>query len=520
MADSAHFPAKIGGSGRSYTADANPDTGMFDGGHRRNMIPMAADMVSAAGYVSQYASAIDGAKANADKAEDARGYVKAFADGIRFSVLDNYRRRATLGLDFVRGHYFVDDGERIESSDLTKVMSFERASPKWARSPNVNHRMYSSDNPARSWLNGKSGGISLENEGTNLALSSSDISTRLWSSFEGVTRLERAGHLTIVHGNGSGSNRVAFRYANENVINVEAGRYYTFSGTFKPLAAQSLLVYVGGAFTEQGGASSVRVRFDTAPLLASVAFNEAGSDVKNLVFEPLGDGSYFFSFTVRCYSNASERPIYYASDVDLIGSTRASGPCIGIGNLQVEDGQEFSFHIPTDDSAVTRSKDVLYKSLGDEFNASGSTFYMEFNPRLLGYRRGILTLALAPESANNNFGIFTGQADGNLELASFTYEAGGDNQNFAASVRANQWHRVAFSFNSKGEVRASWNGRRASQMIGGAVVELLGKRLSLCVSTSAGRVLGAANGYEAMSIREILLVPDELSNAELEEMTR
>ena len=127
MVDQVTFPPSIGGSGKTYTNDANPQTGMFNGGHRVNFFPILADTVAAAGYVSRYAQAIDGAKANADKAEDAKGYVEAVADQLHINILDQFRRKAIIDIDFAQGVYRSDDGVVTESTNAGDVLTVTRS---------------------------------------------------------------------------------------------------------------------------------------------------------------------------------------------------------------------------------------------------------------------------------------------------------------------------------------------------------------------------------------------------------
>tara|TARA_B100000929_G_scaffold253509_1_gene214389 strand:+ start:2361 stop:3782 length:1422 start_codon:yes stop_codon:yes gene_type:complete len=181
MVDSVRFPPSIGGSGKTFTSDANPQTGVFNGGHRINFFPMLADTVAAAGYVSQYAQAIDGAAANADKAEDAKGYVEAVAGTLKNGILDYYKRLSSVCLDFAAGTYSADDGTKIITNDLKDIVSFSRASPKWVKGINGYLQQVPVNEPAREWgADGKCRGISREIASTNAFLYSSAFDNVYW----------------------------------------------------------------------------------------------------------------------------------------------------------------------------------------------------------------------------------------------------------------------------------------------------------------------------------------------------
>jgi hypothetical protein len=62
------FPTAIGGSGRTYSDDNDPNTGMADGGHLERWMPLMQDVVAAAEYVGIYAQDIDTADENAQAA--------------------------------------------------------------------------------------------------------------------------------------------------------------------------------------------------------------------------------------------------------------------------------------------------------------------------------------------------------------------------------------------------------------------------------------------------------------------
>lgn len=88
---SVTFPTEFGGDGNTYTDDANPDTGLANGGHRTRFVPClegAVDMASwakeqaDASYANRLKAAADAAKAVSanSSAQTAAGTAEAAAD--------------------------------------------------------------------------------------------------------------------------------------------------------------------------------------------------------------------------------------------------------------------------------------------------------------------------------------------------------------------------------------------------------------------------------------------------------
>lgn len=181
MVDQVRFPPYIGGSGKTYTNDANPETGMFNGGHRINFFPILSDTVAAAGYVSQYAQAIDGAKSNADRAENARGYVEAVADAYQVNILDQFRRKATLDIDFSRGLYRADNGVFTQSGNVHDALTLNKTSADYSVSASGRVNEIPINEVSRLWIDGEPLGASTGKAKQCLNLWSSDFTKPEWS---------------------------------------------------------------------------------------------------------------------------------------------------------------------------------------------------------------------------------------------------------------------------------------------------------------------------------------------------
>ncbi|MDL4862782.1 hypothetical protein NPJ88_010585 [Halomonas elongata] len=87
---SVTYPTEMGGDGKTYTDDADPDTGMANGGHRTRLIPAMAGTIAMAAYAkSQAEAASNSASSAADDAaaaEQAKNEVHVDQDSIQDAV--------------------------------------------------------------------------------------------------------------------------------------------------------------------------------------------------------------------------------------------------------------------------------------------------------------------------------------------------------------------------------------------------------------------------------------------------
>lgn len=99
---SVNFPTSLGGDGKTYSDDANPNTGLANGGHRTRFVPILTNTVAMA------ARARDEAGNASGSAKAAEGYVASISDlaqeiGARFYPTV----RPTLSLNFVDEVYRI-----------------------------------------------------------------------------------------------------------------------------------------------------------------------------------------------------------------------------------------------------------------------------------------------------------------------------------------------------------------------------------------------------------------------------
>lgn len=378
MVDSVRFPPSIGGSGKTYTNDANPQTGMFNGGHRANFFPILSDTVAAAGYVAQYAQAIDGAKANANKAEDAKGYVEAVADQYQVNILEQFRRKATLDLDFERGVYRADDGTVIETTDANDLLLVNRNSSKWAGGINGVFRDVPIDAIARVWRNVEPLGLIYEAASANIALESS-MNGLPW----GVDRCTRQ---TVQMLGYDGTYKTVAVY----VPNTENSQHFFYNSPFFSVTPGA--TYTQSIWVPKNRNYGIRFiyRSDGTPpqnanLNATKIDESNGWERLSYTFENPSDST---ALQLRMY-------IYQGNEIAYEGDGITG---LAVDDIQLELGTVASSNIITGTSSVARGNDsVGYENLGGFTAGQGFTIFGRF--RLDGNR-------VTPDTASGIVTVF------------------------------------------------------------------------------------------------------------------
>lgn len=364
MADQVTFPTSIGGSGKTYTNDSNPDSGMFNGGHRINFFPILSDTVAAAGYVGQYAQAIDGAAANADRAENARGYVEGYAGALKNNILDYYRKKATLDLDFERGIYRVDNGTLTETTSPADLLTtVSRNTSKWVEGPDGLLHEIPSNTMARQWRRGVSQGLLIEGSQSNLALWSEDFTNAFWTKFDcsvvGDSTISPTGALSA------------------DTVTAEGSQ----SGIYSIHAVSEGEVYTGSVFLKSGTITTnqIRLAFYDITNSAFIAINVVGKIIE------LNNGWIRAEYTVTCPLGCNSIR-FYPARVQTLDSGYYHIWGAHLGQEAVA-----SSYIPTTDAVTTRGADSVRKTAGlsklvDTNNFScfveGQLFSAEFNTLL------------------------------------------------------------------------------------------------------------------------------------------
>ena len=120
--ESVTFPPEVGGSGLTVTDDANPTTGLANGGHRAHFVPALAQVVAVAQHVVDTASGIgDDVIAAQQAVVDAQGYAQDAAQTLQDTQATVASVGSMLGINF--GSFSVVDGEMIVSHLTTTTPS-------------------------------------------------------------------------------------------------------------------------------------------------------------------------------------------------------------------------------------------------------------------------------------------------------------------------------------------------------------------------------------------------------------
>lgn len=373
MVDSVRFPPNIGGSGRTYTSDANPETGMFNGGHRTNFFPMLEDTVQAAGYVSQYVQAIDGAKANADKAEDARGFVEGYAGALKNNIVDYYRQKATLDLDFSRGIYRVNDEAQTQTTHAADVLTVTRSTPKWVEGPDGFCDLVNVDELAREWRSGLVLGGREEETRSNLFLWSNDFTNSYWLKDGDIDASLVSG--SYLRGESKARLNIASSGGLPRVrrnIEVVEGQVYTISAVLESTDSDSVPVIALQADT--GVSSSVDVRTGEHIIATGSSARISTSGYEQVVRQTGRKGVWLLSISFIATTTALIEVRIRVQD-SLATTTFTGNGSQGIfaHYAQMEKGGYVTSFIKTTSSTTTRTAGLVSITNAKIFNNEKGT---------------------------------------------------------------------------------------------------------------------------------------------------
>lgn len=421
---SVTFPAALGGDGKTYTDDADPNTGLDGLGYVERFVPCLQNAVAMAGYTAQYAAKIDAAAANADRAEDARGYVEAVVDAYSINMLDAYRSKATLDLDFARGLYRVDDGALIETTDPSQLLTISTG-VKLAESPDGFLRAISAGELARRWRNGAAEGLVTEEVRTNLLSASENLTASAWvedgasaSLSNLASPIKDANYFEVTSYTTSG------RLQNNTASGILSDSRNSASIYLKKGTAQSLriqLVYVGGSPT------TTDINYDFGTGLFSISSDPTNS-FEGHVEQAWPDGSVRVVMSVTDVGSNTFLRLY----LRLLEAAPSSVYAVG---AQIEPSETASSYIPTSNSsgAVTRAADVISTPVSEYLNQYRGSMFWEgrFNPITSG---GVSIRGSAGEMLG--FGIVSGL------FRFFSRDATGSSTINATAIDFENHHRV------------------------------------------------------------------------------
>lgn len=310
-------------------------------------------------------SAALSASNDADRAEDAKGYVEAVADAYKVNIKDAYRDKTTLDLNFARGRYLVDDGDLTETTNATDLLTVERATPKWVFGPNGKLREVPPNTLARQWnpATGEPQGVLIEESRTNLLPWSEDLTQ--W-----ITR--DMGVLPFQEPAPDGGSAYWLRESTEGEIPYIQSEALDFPE--EPCTLQIYMRANGSRYGWMGAGGSVRVYVDLEQGVITTTSNAA----LNARITPLPSGWY----RVSCVYDSSGVTTQFRLGISQDGGTSSSFAGDGVSGVafwgaQLEAASAPSSYIPTEDAPVTRAADVVHRELGEEFNPSEFTWFVD-----------------------------------------------------------------------------------------------------------------------------------------------
>lgn len=368
MTNSVTFPVALGGDGKTYTDDADPDTGLDGLGYTTRLVPLFKNGLAMAGYTAQYAAKIDAAAANADRAEDAKAYVEAVAEAYKVDLLDQFKRQATLGLDFVEGRYWVDDGEQLESSNFSDVMSFSRSGSKLELTPDFNLSPYADNQLARAWRGGVCHGASIDPSMTSLLINP-DSAAR-WTGIRTVVSHSDFDFL--------GGSEKSLLVAETSESGIHAATISSPSSALGNGSTYSVALIIkahGRTRVELRGSSSngwVSRPMASFDIQTGAVINGEGG------VEPIGGGWYLvWAYGIADNNNSAGMELLLLSSSGQMSYQGEPGAGVLIRNAQIVAGTYPGSPIPTTDATVTRPGDIVTRQNGREFNRKEGTYFLK-----------------------------------------------------------------------------------------------------------------------------------------------
>lgn len=492
---SVTFKPELGGSGITISDDADPNTGLANGGHRERFVPALQGTIDMAQYVYQYAAKIDGAAEDAERAEEARGYVEAYEGALKRNIQAHYDQYATRKLHFARGKYIVDDGsELLETTVLADAVTVTRSGPKWVEGPNGRIREVATDTAARRWRGGVPQGLLIEGGRENQIIYSEDLTQ--WNGDTGAVSA------TTMASPIEGVNYQAITIS-EGMTRVRLSRSVSVTNN---------MPYKFSLFCDKGAVGYVTLREpgqgvdDAGPKGAT--FNMHSRTFQDVFgysvtdFEQYADGSFriWVGYTAQADGSGTVA-------IDLLESN-------GVGDVlctgaQFEESYLPTSYVPTLDTPSTRPSDNVEVSLGGEFNPHEFTVFAD-------------TLSIpGPYSRSGN--IFNLYSSTSLERITVTQSSFGSIRLF---VRYSSGSIVEHPLNDGGYERRkyalSFDSKRGSIVVacGGVVSDEIQLEEAFDESTLDSVDLDGYGGVvTAKELADLTVMPMAFTGTELGEMT-
>lgn len=430
MVDQVTFPPSIGGSGKTYTNDANPQTGMFNGGHRVNFFPILADTVAAAGFVNQYAQAIVGAKGDADRAERARDSAEGHAltaAGYASQLQARFEPvvQPSLDLDFYANRYQTLGAQGLMAGGFSSLVpNFSRATETERDGPFCRRETVPVATPHFSYdpMTGTRRGLLIEPPSTNLLTYSDDFTAGPWQKI-GLTVDTTGEAQKLVETVTSSQSRLR---RDINVTSVSRG--VSYSVDVLPDDNRRSIVILVRAITGEETLPGALVQFDLVNDTASVSALDNGEARATITRRRDGYVRCTVSVILQNYTGVVGTNIYF-------GPTGGNGNATYIGDgvsgvkmrrASFEPFADPTSTIPTVASQVSRTEDLFTVDVDGLANSESGTLFLSFQPLAIltgrsGFDQTIIALNNGTQNEQVDLRFVT-------ELIAFRVRSGGVNQ--------------------------------------------------------------------------------------------
>ncbi|UDM07808.1 hypothetical protein LG409_02585 [Halomonas sp. NyZ770] len=452
---SVTFPVALGGDGKTYTDDADPDTGLDGLGYITRLVPLFKNGLAMTAYTAQYAAKIDAAAANADRAEDAKRYVEAVAEAYKVNLLDAYRDRITLGADFKAGRYTRDDGARLDTGVASDVFTTTGTAPIWTQGPGGN-LVVSPAGVVREWRSGKPEGLLITGSYQNLIPNPNsrvNLGSKLRLVSESVSRIDSFGEeksLTRVYSSETGES-----YMFQTLGEVTTGGAWTFAIDAVADGLDTLIFAVRGV--DGIFYYGCKVNIVNGEVYPDVGLLNIQTPSNGVNVEVLADGVVRISFS-HVYEEGGVAARLLIGLGDGGATSTPADPSSGVILSGLSLYRELGVMPPNQDvgAPVTVSGRRVYADLE---RTDQGTVFLEFNNRFSsGSAAFIASIGL---SSNNYIGI--GYSVGSLQIGSIFFVV--DGVNYAGvlpeSMRAgyNERCKMCVSWSAGGDLIVSVNGQ-------------------------------------------------------------
>lgn len=427
---SVTFPTALGGDGRTYSDDADPDTGLDGLGYTTRFIPCLRQAVAMAGYTAQYAAKIDAAAADADRAESASTTAQGHAltaAGYAEQIQANFESviQPCLELDFYKNQYWSLSGEGLQQQTFSTLMpNFSRLSETERDGPFCRREVVPADVPHFSYdpETGARRGLLIEPPSTNLLTYSDDFTATPWQKI-GLTVDTGSGGHKLVETATSSQSRLR-----RDISVTSISRGVSYSVDVLPDDNRRAIAILVRAITGEETLPGALVQFNLVDDIASVSALDNGEARATITRRRDGYVRCTVSVILRNYTGVVGTNIYF-------GPTGGNGNATYIGDgvsgvtmrrASFEPFADPTSTIPTVASQVSRTEDLFTVDVDGLANSESGTLFLSFQPLAIltgrsGFDQTIIALNNGTQNEQVDLRFVT-------ELIAFRVRSGGVNQ--------------------------------------------------------------------------------------------